>query len=290
VAAYVQPRLKNDNLLAVFPDTYNFNAASFFHGLSEGVPQLATIGGGASEDGSVGETFQLCGDTVSNNAVCGLLLSGQFPPLGEYCQACQPIGPVHTVTESHQNLLLELDGRPAFEVFREVVRKPLVDDLRRAAAFVFVGLPVDSERQHIARAEYVVRNIVGFDPKQGVVAVADEIRQGQKMVFHVRSGDGAREDLKVTLAEQARAWEGHPPVLVSILTVSDVAADSTDFPTSTRRTLNSTSARYRSSASSQVVRLHRFGSNRPCISIPACSCWWGRKRRSTDEEKVKRNA
>ena len=211
VAAYVQPRLKNDNLLAVFPDTYNFNAASFFHGLSEGVPQLATIGGGASEDGSVGETFQLCGDTVSNNAVCGLLLSGQFHHSTSIAQACQPIGPVHTVTESHQNLLLELDGRPAFEVFAEVVRKPLVDDLRRAAAFVFVGLPVDSERQHLARGEYVVRNIVGFDPKQGVVAVADEIRQGQKMVFTLRSGDGAREDLKVTLAEQARAWEGHPP-------------------------------------------------------------------------------
>ena len=211
VAALVRPRLKEENLLAVFPDTYNFNAASFFQGLSERVPQLATVGGGASEDGSVGETFQLCGDTVSNNAVCGLLLSGHFQHSLSIAQACQPIGPVYTVTKSHQNLLLELDGRPAFEVFAEVVHKPLADDLRRAATLVFIGLPVDSERQHIARGEYVVRNIVGFDPKQGIVAVADEIRQGQKMVFTLRNGDGSREDLKVTLEEQAQAWEGTPP-------------------------------------------------------------------------------
>ena len=211
VAARVQPQLGTDNLLAIFPDTYNFNATSFFHGLSEGVPDLTTVGGGASEDGSIGETFQLCGDTVSNNAVCGLLLSGQFQQSMSIAQACQPIGPVHTVTKSHQNLLLELDGRPAFDVFAEVVRKPLVDDLRRAAAFVFIGLPVDRERQHIARGEYVVRNIVGFDPQQGIVAVADEIRQGQKMVFTLRSRDGSREDLKTTLEAQAREWHGTTP-------------------------------------------------------------------------------
>lgn len=211
IAAYVQPRLGTDNLLTIFPDTYNFNASAFFHGLAEGVPNLTTVGGGASEDGSVGETFQLCGDTVSNNAVSGLLFSGNFQATISNAQACQPIGPVHTVTKAQQNLLLELDGRPAFEVFAEVVRQPLIDDLRRAAAFVFVGLPVDPERQHVARGEYVVRNIIGFDPTQGIVAVADEIHQGQKMIFTLRNGNSSREDLKQTLEAQVQAWGDNTP-------------------------------------------------------------------------------
>jgi small ligand-binding sensory domain FIST len=211
VAARIQPHLGADNLLVVFPDTYNFNAASFFNGLSEAAPGVPVVGGGASEDGTLGETFQLCGDTVSNDAVCGVLLSGQFHHTIGIAQACQPISPVHTVTKSHKNLILELDGRPAFAVFAEVVRQPLLDDLRRAAAFVFVGLPVDAERQRIARGEYVVRNIVGFDPNQGIVAIADEIRQGQKMVFTLRDGSGARDDLQVTLEAQAQAWEGQAP-------------------------------------------------------------------------------
>lgn len=211
IAAYVQPRLGADNLLTIFPDTYNFNAATFFHGLTEGAPGLATIGGGASEDGSVGETFQLCGDTVSNNAVSGLLLSGHFQATVSNAQACQPIGPVYTVTKAQENLLLELDGRPAFEVFAEVARQPLIDDLRRAAAFVFVGLPVDPERQRVARGEYVVRNIIGFDPSQGIVAIADEIHQGQKLIFTLRNSNGSREDLKQTLEAQAQAWQGNTP-------------------------------------------------------------------------------
>ena len=211
IAAYVQPRLGADNLLTVFPDTYNFNAAAFFNGLSESVPDLTIVGGGASEDGSIGETFQLCGDTVANNAVSGLLLSGNFRVTVGNAQACQPIGPVHTVTKAQQNLLLELDGRPAFEVFAEVVRQPLINDLRRAAASVFVGLPVDPERQRITPGEYVVRNIVGFDPGEGIVAVADEIRQGQKLVLALRNGTGSREDLKRTLEAQAQVWEGSTP-------------------------------------------------------------------------------
>lgn len=199
------------SLLVVFPDTYNFNPTAFFSGLHETAPDIPVVGGGASEDGTLGETFQLCGDTVSNDALCGTLLSGQFHHTIGIAQACQPISPVLTVTKSHQNLILELDGRPAFEVFAEIVRQPLIEDLRRAAAFIFVGLPVDPERQHIARGEYIVRNLVGFDPRQGVVAVADEIHQGQKIVFTLRDGGVSREDLKVTLEAQAQLWGEHKP-------------------------------------------------------------------------------
>jgi small ligand-binding sensory domain FIST len=93
-----------DNLLVVFPDTYNFNADAFFQGLSEAAPNLPVVGGGASEDGTLGETFQLCGDTVSNDALCGVLFSGQF-----HHDRHRPIVPadqsVYTVTKSHQNLI-----------------------------------------------------------------------------------------------------------------------------------------------------------------------------------------
>ncbi|HJY81087.1 MAG TPA: FIST N-terminal domain-containing protein [Candidatus Binatia bacterium] len=211
VAARVRPHLGADNLLVVLPDTYNFNPPAFFAGLSESVPDLPVVGGGASEDGTVGETFQLCGDTVSNDAVCGVLLSGHFHHTIGITQSCQPIGPPHTVTKSLQNLILELDGRPAFEVFAEIVPQPLREDLRRAAAFVFVGLPVDTERQHLARGEYVVRSIVGFDPRQGIVAVSDEIHEGQKMLFTLRDGNRSRDDLQLTLEAQAQAWAGPAP-------------------------------------------------------------------------------
>ncbi len=211
IAAHVKPYLGSNNLLVVFPDTYNFQPAPFFAGLGETLGDLPTVGGGASEDGSVGETFQLCGDTVSSNSVSGFLLAGAFHSTIGIAQACQPIGPAHTVTKVHRNLLLELDGRPAFEVFAEVVKEPLLQDLRRAAAFVFVGLPTDPERQRLARGEYLVRNLIGFDPDRGIIAIADEVHEGQKIIFTLREASRSREDLQLILEAQTQAWQGRKP-------------------------------------------------------------------------------
>ncbi len=211
VGEAVRPHLGAANLLVVLPDTYNFHPLPFFAGLARTVPHVPAVGGGASEDGTIGETFQFCGDTVSNDAVSGVLLSGHFSHTIAVTQACQPISPIHTITKVQRNVILEIDGRPAFTVFAEIVRQPLIDDLRRAATFLFVGLPIDPERQHLTPGEYVVRNIIGFDPHQGGIVVAADIRPGQQMVFTLRDGNGAREDLKRALETQVQYWQGKRP-------------------------------------------------------------------------------
>ncbi len=211
IALKVRPYLKENNLLVVFPDTYNLEPEPFFRGLKEALGPLPVVGGGASEDGTIGETFQLCGDTVSCNSVSGFLLSGSFFTTWDTTQACQPIGPAHTITRAYQNLILELDGRAAFEVFAETVREPLLEDLGRAATFVFVGLPLDPQGQSLDRGHYLVRSLMGFDPKQGVLAVAERVRPGQKMVFTLREGSRSREDLKRTLEGQSRIWQKQKP-------------------------------------------------------------------------------
>ena len=212
VVSNLTPHLGSDNLALVFPDTYNFDANGFFEGVAEGgLSTVPFVGGGASEDGSVGETFQLCGDTVSNDAVSGALLSGAFSYTLGITQACQPISPVYTVTKAHNNLILELDEKPAFEVFSALVSPQLREDLRRAAAFIFAGLPVDAERQHIAPGEYVVRNLTGFDPERSIIAVADQLVEGQKLVFTLRDGNGARTDLKRELEAQNHNWQNSRP-------------------------------------------------------------------------------
>ena len=46
--------------------------------LARELPGVTVVGGGVTEDGSIGETFQFCGDVVSSNAVAGMLLAGDF--------------------------------------------------------------------------------------------------------------------------------------------------------------------------------------------------------------------
>ena len=75
-----------------------------------------------------------------------------------------------TVTRAQGPWILELDGRPALDVYREAAREPLADDLRRAAAFVLAALPRDAAAP-LEPGGYLVRNIAGFAPDANAFAI-----------------------------------------------------------------------------------------------------------------------
>jgi small ligand-binding sensory domain FIST len=202
LAAAVKPALGQSNLLCVFADTYNMNADPFLAALQAELPGVAIVGGGASEDGSIGETFVFCGDTVSSNSVSAMLLSGEFDLNIGASLACTQIGPMHRVTEVRDNIIIALDGRPAYEVFAEAAGQ-LAEDLRRALAFVFVGIPLDENPSRLERGRFLVRNIIGASEEHGVIAVAHHPQIGDAIGLVLRNGERAREDLKATL-EQMR--------------------------------------------------------------------------------------
>ncbi len=200
VASAVRSQLGKSNLLILFADTYNFEAEATLEALGTELPGVMIAGGGASEDGSIGEAFVFCGDTVSSNAVSGMLLAGDFEPAVASSLACGPIGTAHRVTAARDNILIELDGRPAYQVFAETVG-PLAGDLRRALSYVFVAIPVYENASTIERGQFVVRNIVGASEEHGVIAVAFQPRVGETVGFVLRDGELSRQDLKATLEQ-----------------------------------------------------------------------------------------
>lgn len=202
IAAVARAAPGASKLLCLFPDTYNFEAEPFLSTIERELPGVTIVGGGASEDGSIGETFQFSGDAVSSNSIAAMLLSGDFDLNIGASLACAPIGAAHRVTAARDNILIELDGRPAYEVFAEAAG-PLAEDLRRALAFVFVGIPLDPGAERIERGRYLVRNIIGAGPEQGVLAVAHRPKVGDTIALLLRDGERARNDLKETLAEMA---------------------------------------------------------------------------------------
>jgi small ligand-binding sensory domain FIST len=209
IAAAAHPALGPNNLLCLCADTYNLEPEPLLAALERALPGVTVVGGGASEDGTIGETFQFCGDTVSSNAVAGMLLSGEFELNVGASLACTPLGPTHQVTAVRDNILVELDGRRAFDAFAEAAG-PLADDLRRAVAFVFLGVPLDSSAERMERGRYFVRNIVGASAEHGVLAVAHRPKIGERVGFVLRNGERARDDLKATLEEMKQRIASPP--------------------------------------------------------------------------------
>jgi small ligand-binding sensory domain FIST len=200
LAASVRPRLGANNLLCIFADTYNLEPEPFIETLAAELPGVILIGGGASEDGGTGETFQFCGDVVSSNSISALL--GDFEVQTGAALACAPVGRLHRVTAARDNTIMELDDRPAFEVFAEAAG-PLTGDLRRALAFIFVGVPIVESGERLERSKFVVRNVIGVSKEHGAIAVAYRPRIGERLGFVLRDAERSRQELKAMLDELA---------------------------------------------------------------------------------------
>jgi small ligand-binding sensory domain FIST len=200
-----------NSLFVLLPDTYNGHPQRLLGGLQNHAGFVPVVGAGATEGGASQKTYQVCDDAVVSNAVAGMALSGAFQAHIDITQGCQPITEAMTITRAQRNLIYELDHRPALEVFARLLKGPLAEDLRRALMVLFVGLPADPEENSVAPGKYVIRNIVGLDPKEGIVGVADEVREGQSLIFALRDGQRAREDLLQMLNRQATILEGKKP-------------------------------------------------------------------------------
>jgi len=73
----------------------------------------------------------------------------------------------------------------------------LARDLRRAAQFILVGLPVAGSD----RGDYLVRNLVGIDVQNRLIAIGDVVESGAELIFCKRDGTSARADLERMLRE-----------------------------------------------------------------------------------------
>ena len=200
-----------NSLMILLPDTYNGNPQSLLQTMANRAGFYPVVGAGTTENGSAGATFQLCGDKVASNSVAGVYLSGQFNFHIDITQGCQPISEPMTITKAEGNLIYEINDRPAIEVFAKLLKGPLAEDLRRALMVLFVGLPSDREDNSVAAGKYLVRNIVGLDAERGSLGVANYVSEGETMIFAMRDGQRAREDLEQMLRRQIERLNGRKP-------------------------------------------------------------------------------
>ncbi|MGE5307215.1 MAG: FIST N-terminal domain-containing protein [Alphaproteobacteria bacterium] len=211
IARFKRRVADQNSLLALFPDTYNGQAQRLLQAIENETGFVPVVGAGSSENGMAQVTYQLCGDALDTNAVAGVQLAGSIQAFIDITQGCQPITKPMVITKAEKNFIYEIDHRPALEVFARTLKGPLAEDLRRALMYLFVGLPADAKENSVAPGRYVVRNIVGLDPDNGILGVAEEVVEGEAMIFTFRDGQRARDDLNQMLQRQSDTLAGRKP-------------------------------------------------------------------------------
>ena len=186
----------------ILPDSYNLRAGELFRGLHEELGEDAIIvGGGAAETGRLGRTFQFLDEEMKTDAVAGAVFPWSPTRFIGITQAYQPDGEPMAVTRAEENIIFEISGRPAYEVFAEAAGEALMQNPRAAAVHVFVGLPGDPDAVVLDHGNYIVRPVVGLDPGKGLIALPEKISVGQAITFTRRDGPRARADLETMLSK-----------------------------------------------------------------------------------------
>jgi len=124
-----------------------------------------------------------------------LSVAGDVGLTGVTSQGCTPIGDTWTLTRVEQNVIREIGNRPAYEVLSETFNQLSAEDQQTARGNLFLGLVVNEYLEDFHRGDFLIRNLVGADPRSGSLVVAATPRLGQTVQFQRRSAAAATEDL-----------------------------------------------------------------------------------------------
>ncbi|NJK99129.1 MAG: hypothetical protein HC910_00680 [Spirulinaceae cyanobacterium SM2_1_0] len=213
-------------------DPFSARINDLIEGLDYAYPQAAKIGGLASS-GTPGTPSGLLlardgVDQLHREGTVGLALGGNAVLDAIVAQGCRPIGQPYVVAQGERNVVLELAepvaaGRsearpqPPLQILRDLIQTLSPADRELAQHSLFVGLARDEFKLQLGPGDFLIRNLIGVDPKVGAIAIGDRVRAGQRLQFHLRDRDTSAEDLTTLLTAYQQQQDGDSQPLGALM-------------------------------------------------------------------------
>ncbi|HEY9747183.1 MAG TPA: FIST N-terminal domain-containing protein, partial [Allocoleopsis sp.] len=181
-------------------------------GLDFAYPGSIKVGGQASANAMGGNNGLFCNYELHREGIVGVALSGKIVLETIVAQGCRPIGETYRVTEGERNIVLGLEaqtdtelgwsngqGRTPLTVLQELIQDMSEEDRSLAQHSLFVGVARNAFKQKLEPGDFLIRQVLGVDPRVGAIAIGDRVRPGQRIQFHLRDADASAEDLRTLL-------------------------------------------------------------------------------------------
>lgn len=213
----VPPQNQPQFILLAEPFSSSIN--DLLEGLDFAYPGSVKVGGLASA-GTVGVPNGLfyysahsSNEFFQQQGTVGIALSGEIIVETIVAQGCRPIGPLYQITKGERNVILEMADtnnsqmttecppHPPLELLRDLIQNLTESDRQLAQNSLFVGITRDEFKLNLGQRDFLIRNLVGVDPRVGAVAIGDRVRPGQRIQFHLRDSQTSAEDLEKLLQD-----------------------------------------------------------------------------------------
>jgi small ligand-binding sensory domain FIST len=115
-------------------------------------------------------------------------------------QGCRPIGDPMFANATHENLILELDGKMPRETLSELYQRIKRSDRKLFTEALFLGLAMQPQREQYLAGDFLIRTILGLDPDSGALLVNTHIPPHSVVQLHVRDAVTSAQDLQQLLS------------------------------------------------------------------------------------------
>ena len=191
-----------------FVDPFHLDSEAWLRGWNDAYAPLPILGGLASGDPAEQRTQVYLNGEVFEEGGVAVSVGGAVKLAGVISQGCTPIGETWTLTKVDQNIIHQIGNRPAYEVLAETFATLTPDEQRKSRGNLFIGLVVNEYLEDFHRGDFLIRNLLGADPKSGSIAVGALPRQGQTIQFQRRDAAAAEEDMNELLDRAKGQLEG----------------------------------------------------------------------------------
>ena len=198
-------RAANAAGMLILCEPFHFDAKALLAGLDFAFPGMPKIGGIASGSRHPeGHTLFLGRATHRTGAIV-LTLNGNITIDTVIAQGCRPIGRPGRVSCFDRSRLVAVDHEPVQKFIEEQLGNLSPEDLALADdSPLFLGIATDPFADASEAADFLVRNVVGFD-REGALVVAGDLGSGRMIQLHLRDRQSGNADLERRLQRAAPA-------------------------------------------------------------------------------------
>ncbi|HVY71872.1 MAG TPA: FIST N-terminal domain-containing protein, partial [Verrucomicrobiae bacterium] len=192
----------------VFADPFHLDCEHWLKEWNEAYAPLPILGGLASGEPTEQRTQIYLNGEVFEDGGVAISFGGGVRLTGVISQGCTPIGDTWTITRAERNFIHEIGNRPAYQVLVDTFNQLSGEAQEKARGNLFVGLVINEYLDEFHRGDFLVRNLIGADPKSGSILVSALPRQGQTLQFQRRDATAATQDMEALLARAQKNLTG----------------------------------------------------------------------------------
>ncbi|HTI70486.1 MAG TPA: FIST N-terminal domain-containing protein [Candidatus Limnocylindria bacterium] len=178
-----------------------FDGETWLREWNTAYPATPVIGGLACGAGDDAPAVVCLNGEYYEDGVVLVAVSGEVRLQPVVSQGCTPIGDAWTITHTDRNYILQIGNRPAYSVLVDTFNHLSETEQSKVQHNLFIGLASNEYQEDFHRGDFLIRNLLGVDPKNGTLTVGALPRAGQTIQFQRRDAAAATEDLSYSLGK-----------------------------------------------------------------------------------------